>query len=87
MTVTLTKNPICASEVGTLWLTYNEMTLILRMLDYFIEKSDDQQARNILGGLWQELDYYVLKMEGIFKKTRNGEPCWFYNSRCEFGST
>ncbi|MCM3405960.1 DUF3231 family protein [Cytobacillus oceanisediminis] len=75
--MTLTTNPISASEVGTLWLTYNEKTLILRMLDYFIEKSDDQQERNILGGLWQELNYYVLKMEGIFKKQGMVKPAGF----------
>ncbi|WP_338786919.1 DUF3231 family protein [Metabacillus sp. FJAT-53654] len=60
-------NPISASEVGTLWLTYEEKTLIMRMLEYFIEKSDDQQAKNLLGGLWQELNFYVLQMEQIFK--------------------
>jgi hypothetical protein len=51
------KNPISSSEVGTLWLTYQEKTMILRILEYFIEKSDDQQAKNIMGGLWQELSY------------------------------
>ncbi|MEH6996567.1 DUF3231 family protein, partial [Neobacillus drentensis] len=60
-------NPISASEVGTLWLTYGEKTLIMRMLEHFIEKSDDQQATNILGGLWQELNFYVLQMEQIFR--------------------
>jgi hypothetical protein len=61
------KNPISASEVGTLWLTYLEKTLILRILEYFIAKSDDEQAKNIMGGLWQELDYYIKKIEEIFK--------------------
>lgn len=61
-------NPISVSEVGTLWQTYQEKTLIMRMLEYFIEKSDDMQARNFLGGLWQELNFYVLGMEEIFSK-------------------
>ena len=60
------KNPISVSEVGTLWLTYQEKTLILRVLEYFIAKADDQQAINIMGGLWQELHYYVQKIEKIF---------------------
>jgi hypothetical protein len=67
-------NPVCASEVGTLWLTYEEKTLIMRMLEYFIEKSDDKEARNILGGLWQELDYYVLKMEELFEEQGMARP-------------
>ncbi|MGW9102523.1 DUF3231 family protein [Priestia megaterium] len=62
------KNPISASEVGTLWLTYQEKTMILRILEYFIEKSDDQQAKNIMGGLWQELSYYVTKIKKIFQE-------------------
>jgi len=62
------KKTISASEVGTLWLTYQEKTMILRMLEYFMEKSDDQEARNIMGGLWQELDYFVNEITSIFEK-------------------
>ncbi|MED3572285.1 DUF3231 family protein [Cytobacillus praedii] len=71
------KNPISSSELGTLWLTYQEKTLILRVLDYFIHKADDQQAINIMGGLWQELDYYVKKIEGIFKSEGAAIPKGF----------
>jgi hypothetical protein len=60
-------NPINVSEVGSLWQTYQEKTLIMRFLEYFIEKTDDVQARNILGGLWQELNFYVKEMEEIFR--------------------
>ena len=67
ITLSLT-NPISSSEVGTLWLTYQEKTLIMRILEYFMKKADDDEARNILGGLWQELNYYVIEIEKIFKK-------------------
>jgi hypothetical protein len=59
-------NPINVSEAGSLWQTYQEKTLIMRFLEYFIEKADDPQARNILGGLWQELNFYVKEMENVF---------------------
>lgn len=72
-------NPISSSEVGTLWLTYEEKTLIMRMLEYFIEKSDDQQAKNILGGLWQELNFYVLQMEQLFKDQGMVKPVGYTN--------
>ncbi|WP_299094740.1 DUF3231 family protein [uncultured Metabacillus sp.] len=62
------KKPVSSSEVGTLWLIYQEKTLILRILEYFIEKADNQKARNIMGGLWQDLDYYVTRVEEIFEK-------------------
>lgn len=61
------KTPICSSELGTLWLTYQEKTLILRVLEYFMEKADNQQAKNIMGGLWQELNHYVIQIEAIFE--------------------
>ncbi|WP_071394761.1 DUF3231 family protein [Bacillus tuaregi] len=61
-------NPINVSEVGSLWQTYQEKTLIMRMLEYFIETADDPKARNILGGLWQELDFYVKEMETLFSE-------------------
>ncbi|SDZ66879.1 Protein of unknown function [Evansella caseinilytica] len=60
------KNPVSSSELGTLWLTYQEKTLILRVLEYFIEKSTDRQAKNIMGGLWQDLDHNVTKIKEIF---------------------
>ncbi|MEO2074104.1 MAG: DUF3231 family protein [Bacillus sp. (in: firmicutes)] len=59
------KNPISASEVGTLWVTYQEKTMILRILEYFLAKADDQEAKNIMGGLWQELQDYVLEIKKI----------------------
>jgi len=61
-------NPLSASEIGTLWLTYQEKTMILRILEYFMAKSDDQEATNIMGGLWQELHYYVIEIQSIFQK-------------------
>ncbi|MDR6880965.1 DUF3231 family protein [Bacillus sp. 3255] len=57
---------ISASELGTLWLTYQQKTLILRILEYFMEKTDDPEARNIMGGLWQDLSHYVDKIVDLF---------------------
>ncbi|MEH7098133.1 DUF3231 family protein [Neobacillus vireti] len=61
-------NPLSASEIGTLWLTFQEKTMILRILEYFMVKSDDQEAKNIMGGLWQELHFYVIEIKSIFEK-------------------
>ena len=71
------KNPISSSELGTLWLTYQEKTLILRVLEYFIEKADEQEAINIMGGLWQELDYYVKKVKATFESEGVAVPTGF----------
>ncbi|MCM3644874.1 DUF3231 family protein [Priestia aryabhattai] len=74
------KKTISASELGMLWLTYQEKTMILRILEYFIEKADDQQAKNIMGGLWQELSYYVTKIKNIFKEQGAAIPIGFTTS-------
>ena len=62
------KNPISVSELGTLWITYQEKTMILRILEYFIEKADEQEAKNIMGMMWQEVDYYVELIKGVFER-------------------
>ncbi len=70
-------NPLSASEVGSLWLTYEEKTLIMRILEYFIEKSEEQQARNLMGGLWQELNFYIQQMEILFEDQGMAKPAGF----------
>ena len=70
-------NPISSSEIGTLWQTYQEKTLIMRFLEYFIHKADDQESRNLLGGLWQELNFYVKEMEKVFDEQGIVKPVGF----------
>ncbi|KKK38119.1 hypothetical protein WQ57_09880 [Mesobacillus campisalis] len=53
------KPAITSSELGTLWLTYQEKTMILRLLEYFIEKADDEKAKDIMASLYEEIDNYV----------------------------
>ncbi|WP_078548394.1 DUF3231 family protein [Litchfieldia alkalitelluris] len=56
------KPAITSSELGTLWLTYQEKTMILRMLEYFIEKADDEKAKDIMSNLYRDLTPYVTKI-------------------------
>lgn len=70
-------NLLSASELGTLWLTYQEKTLILRILEYFYETADDQRAKNIIGGLWESLNSYVLEMEQLFQEQGMVKPVGF----------
>lgn len=56
------KPAITSSELGTLWLTYQEKTMILRVLEYFIEKADDEKAKVIMTNLYGEIDLYVAKI-------------------------
>lgn len=61
------KPAITSSELGVLWLTYQEKTMILRMLEYFIEKADDDKAEKIMTDLYGELDKYVENITDILQ--------------------
>ncbi|WP_100012900.1 DUF3231 family protein [Lentibacillus sediminis] len=61
------KPGITSSELGTLWLTYQQKTMILRMLEYFIEQADDEKAKNIMVSLYDEIDPYVEKITVLFQ--------------------
>jgi hypothetical protein len=61
------KPAITSSELGTLWLTYQEKTMILRILEYFIEKADDENSKSIMTNLYGEIDLYVGKISEVFK--------------------
>ncbi|MCM3439761.1 DUF3231 family protein [Metabacillus halosaccharovorans] len=62
------KTSITSSELGTLWLTYQEKTMILRMLEYFITKADDEKAKDIMTNLYDELNTYVGKIVQIYEE-------------------
>lgn len=62
------KAPITSSELGTLWLTYQEKTMILRMLEYFIEKADDEKARDIMTSLHSDLELFIGKIIAIYEQ-------------------
>lgn len=61
------KPAVTSSELGTLWLTYQQKTMIMRMLEYFIEKADDEQAKKIMTGLYEQIDPYVKRITEIFQ--------------------
>lgn len=71
------KPAITSSELGTLWLTYQEKTMILRILEYFIEKADEEQAKKIMTDLYAEIDLYVGKITEIFKNEGAAIPAGF----------
>jgi hypothetical protein len=63
------KSAITSSELGVLWLTFQEKTMILRILEYLIEKADDEKAKDIMTNLYGEIDNYV----GIITETFQNE--------------
>ncbi|HET6872917.1 MAG TPA: DUF3231 family protein [Sporolactobacillaceae bacterium] len=42
------KIELTSSEFGTLWMTYQEKTMVQRILEYLVESADDPEAKKIL---------------------------------------
>lgn len=68
---------ITSSELGTLWLTYQEKTMILRMLEYFIEKSDEETAKEIMTNLYGDLEQHVKKITETLQNEGAAIPVGF----------
>ncbi|GAA0342643.1 hypothetical protein GCM10008967_36360 [Bacillus carboniphilus] len=60
------KTPLSSSELATLWMTYQEKTMVQRILEYFIEKADDERAREILSTSHQKVVQVVEKLKVLF---------------------
>ncbi|WP_243300214.1 DUF3231 family protein [Bacillus litorisediminis] len=58
---------ITSSELSTLWLTYQEKTMNLRILEYFIEKAEDEKSKDLMTKLYEEMNPYVEKIKEIFQ--------------------
>ncbi|MHA6252702.1 DUF3231 family protein [Oceanobacillus sp. CAU 1775] len=71
----MTNQPkISSTELGSLWLTYHKKTMILRMLEYFIEKADDEEAKNLMSGLWKQLHPKVIEIKTMFENEEAASP-------------
>ncbi|MBM7702811.1 DUF3231 family protein [Metabacillus iocasae] len=57
---------LSGSELATLWMTYQQKTMIQRFLEYFIEKADDEQAKEILEYTHQQVIQYIQQIQSIF---------------------
>ncbi|MFD1707511.1 DUF3231 family protein [Siminovitchia sediminis] len=51
--------------------------MILRILEYFIEKSDNQKAKNLMLGLWKKLHPMVIEIKTMLKKEGAAIPVGF----------
>jgi hypothetical protein len=55
-----------SSEIGALWITYQQKTMLFHMLEYFIEKADDHEAKEIMSSLKEEIQLNVEQMKSMF---------------------
>ncbi|WP_019390965.1 DUF3231 family protein [Priestia filamentosa] len=62
------KHALSSSELATLWMTYQEKTMIQRILEYFIEQADDTRAKEIMQNTYKKNMSYVENIKNILKK-------------------
>ena len=58
---------ISSSELATLWMTYQQKTMIQRILEHFIEAADDDTAKEILQDTHAHVLSYVDRITGILE--------------------
>jgi hypothetical protein len=73
----LEKPKMSSSELGALWMTFHKKSMILRILEYFIEKSDDQKAKDLMLELWHQLHPIIIKMKTTLENEGAAVPDGF----------
>ncbi|NHM30937.1 DUF3231 family protein [Neobacillus terrae] len=74
----MTEKPaLSASELATLWMTFQEKTFILRFLEYIIPNADDEKSLKILTELYGHLDKYIEKLTNLFESEGAALPIAF----------
>ncbi|MCM3391129.1 MULTISPECIES: DUF3231 family protein [Cytobacillus] len=71
------KSKISSSELGALWMTYQKKTMILRILEYFIEKSKNPKAKNLMSGLREKLHPKVVEIKKLLQNEGAAVPNGF----------
>ncbi|WP_404323408.1 DUF3231 family protein [Cytobacillus firmus] len=69
--------PITSNALATLWMTYQQKTMLFRMLDYFIEKAEEEQAKKIMADLRGEVQAVIQKIAQILKEEGAAIPVGF----------
>jgi hypothetical protein len=76
----MTDIPLSSSELGNLWQAYQEKSMMLRLLEYFIEKSNEDETKEILQNVYTIESKNEEKVKTIFKNAGAVIPTAFSES-------
>ncbi|MCQ6276404.1 DUF3231 family protein [Bacillus sp. V3B] len=79
------KQALSSSELGTLWMTYQQKTMIQRMLEYFIEQADDDRAKEIMQDAHMKIMNYLEEIKTILKNEGAVIPVGFTEKDVNIG--
>lgn len=60
--------PLTSSEIGNLWMTYQEKTMLLRFLEYFLEHVENEDIQQILKSTYDSSEQIVESIKSIFQQ-------------------
>ncbi|WP_078553467.1 DUF3231 family protein [Bacillus alkalicellulosilyticus] len=61
------KPSLTSSELGSLWLTYQEKTMLFQIVDYLKTKADDENSRKILSDLHRDISTFINRIKDILQ--------------------
>ena len=79
------KQTLSSSELGTLWLTYQQKTMVQRMLEYFIEQADDNQAKEIMQDAHMKVINFLEDIKAILKNEGAAIPVGYTEKDVNIG--
>ncbi|MCM3490566.1 DUF3231 family protein [Alkalihalophilus marmarensis] len=65
---------LTASEIGTLWMTYQQKTMLLRMIEHFLLHTEDKKSKKIMMGLHKDISTFTVKIEKLFIQEGHSIP-------------
>ncbi|NOU86543.1 DUF3231 family protein [Paenibacillus sp. LMG 31460] len=60
--------PLTSSEIGNLWMAYQEKTMLLRFLEYFLEHVENEEIQQILKSTYDSSEQIVESIKNIFQQ-------------------
>ncbi|WLD94422.1 DUF3231 family protein [Alkalihalobacillus sp. AL-G] len=60
--------PLSSSELGNLWMAYQELTMKLRFIEYFLEHAEDQEAHQLLQDNYNSTTQIIAEITNIFQQ-------------------
>ncbi|MCD1259483.1 DUF3231 family protein [Paenibacillus athensensis] len=77
--------PISATELATVWMAYQEKTLMLQFMKIWLEKAEDPQAKDILQQAYTHLLTHLQRLKGLFQSEDAVLPVGFDESDIVLG--
>ncbi|MGX1194586.1 DUF3231 family protein [Metabacillus sp. SLBN-84] len=74
------KKQLASSEIGNLWMTYQQKTMFARMLEHFLHTQENEKIKQQLQSFYDQETAYIQEISGIFQAEKIVTPVGFNDS-------